>query len=174
MIEQEAQLVPLHEELPCVFREAPSLEKVRALQNRLAELPQVETTPEHLFAPGMYVRRLPIPAGLVVVGKMHRHAHPVMLVKGEATINTDRGMERIKAPHVWISPPGAKRALVTHTDCEFVTVHLNENDERDLDVLESKIIIPEPDVALPKPPAALPEQQDEIGEFADELQAVYA
>lgn len=157
-------IVQMHEGGLCL---QPELEKVQALQNHLAGLPQVETTVEHLFSPGMYVRRLPIPGGLVVVGKMHRHAHPVMLIKGEATINTDRGMERIAAPHVWISPPGAKRALITHTDCEFVTVHLNLADEKDLDVLEADIITPEPHVALPEP-------LKQLGEFADELQAVYA
>jgi hypothetical protein len=153
--------------LDAPVKAAPSLEKVRALQNALAPMEQVETTPEHLFAPGMYVRRLPIPAGLVVVGKMHRHAHPVMLTKGETTILTDKGIERITAPHVWVSEPGAKRVLYTHTDCEFVTVHLNEGDSTDLDALEADIIVPEPHVALPGIPKML-------GEFADELQAVYA
>ena len=135
--------------LPAQAPVRPKPEQVEALQNRLAELPQVETTLHHLFAPGMYVRRLEIPAGSVVVGKKHRHSHPVMLTKGTATINTDRGMETIHAPHVWVSEPGAKRALVTHTDCEFVTVHLNENDTTDLDALEADIIIPEPHLSLP-------------------------
>lgn len=145
----------------------PELAQIQSLQDQLATLPQIECEPEHLFAPKMYVRRLPIQAGAVVIGKMHRHSHPVMLIKGETTILTDKGMERISAPHVWISEPRAKRVLYTHTDCEFVTVHLNETDERDLDVLEAEIIIPEPQVALP-------EQQKAISEFADALQAVYA
>jgi hypothetical protein len=154
-----------------VVMDAPPLEKIQALQNALAPLPQVETEPKHLFAPGMYVRSLSIPAGAVVVGKMHRHSHPVMLTKGETTILTDKGMERISAPHVWISEPGAKRVLYTHTDCEFVTVHLNPSDEIDLQKLENDIIVPEPHVALPGRHVI---EAIERGEFADALQAVYA
>lgn len=121
----------------------PSLSAMKRLQAFLAPMPQVEMEPRHYFADGMYGRVLPIPADTVVVGKIHRHEHLVALIKGEATINTDRGMERIRAPHVWISPPGAKRALVTHTDCEFMTCHLNPTNTRDLDDLEADIIIPE-------------------------------
>lgn len=145
----------------------PTLEQVRAVQNAIAPLPQIDNNPEHLFAPGMYVRRLPIQADAVVVGKMHRHAHPVMLIKGETTILTDQGMQRISAPHVWVSEPGAKRILYTHSDCEFVTVHLNPTDTQDLDVIEAEHIIPEPHVALP-------DSLKTLGEFRDELQAVYA
>lgn len=121
----------------------PSMSAMRRLQEYLAPMPQVEMTPRHYFCDGMYGRVLPIPADTVVVGKIHRHEHLVALIKGEATINTDRGMERIKAPHVWISQPGAKRSLVTHTDCEFMTCHLNQTNTNDLGELEADIIIPE-------------------------------
>lgn len=168
--------LPAHVEPTCMFNvtlttanpfHTPSLESIQTLQNALAPMPQVDTTLTHLFAPGMYVRNLAIPAGTVVVGKMHRHSHPVMLTKGETTILTDNGMERITAPHVWISQPGAKRVLFTHSDCEFVTVHLNTDDVQDLDVLEADIIVPEPLVALPA-------EQQAISDFADAMQAVYA
>lgn len=151
-----------------VIPHKPSLETIKEFQGHLATLPQIELEPRHLFAPGMYVRTLPIPAGSVVVGKMHRHSHPVMLTKGETTILTDKGMERITAPHVWVSEPGAKRVLYTHTDCEFTTVHLNPNDETDLDKIEAEHIIAEPSVA------EMIAAQKQIGQFADELQAVYA
>ncbi len=121
----------------------PSMAAMKRLQSYMAGLPQTEMEPRHYFAEGMYGRVLPIPADTVVVGKIHRHEHLVALIKGEATINTDRGMERIRAPHVWISQPGAKRALVTHTDCEFMTCHLNPTNTHDLDELEADIIIPE-------------------------------
>ena len=121
----------------------PSRENVLALQGYLATLPQLNLPPRHYFAPGMYGRELFIPADSVVVGKIHRHQHITMLIQGEATINTDKGMERISAPHVWISQVDAKRALYTHTDCTFFTCHLNPTDETDLDKLESEIIEPE-------------------------------
>lgn len=139
----------------------PTMPAMKRLQSFLAPMPQVEMEPRHFFADGMYGRVLPIPAGTVVVGKIHRHEHLVALIKGEATINTDRGMERITAPHVWVSKAGAKRALITHTDCEFMTAHLNPDNTRDLDALEADIIIPE---ALGYDVPAL----------SDDIQAVYA
>src|SRR5688572_5684773 len=92
-------------------RPAPTREKIIAFQSALAHLPQIETGLEHYFADGMYGRRCSIPADSVVTGKIHRHEHFVLLIKGTVSINTDRGMETITAPHVWESPPGAKRVL---------------------------------------------------------------
>jgi quercetin dioxygenase-like cupin family protein len=144
--------------------EAPSRDKIQQLQGVLAQLPQIETGLEHYFADGMYGRRCFIPAGSVVVGKIHRHEHFVLLIKGSARINTDRGMETISAPHVWVSPPGAKRALVTLEDCEFFTTHLNHGNERDLERIEADVIEPE----------GLLTHEAEVSEFTDELQRMYA
>ena len=119
----------------------PTREAVLRLQDHLATLPQVNPEPVHYFAPGMYGRELAIPADTIMVGKIHRHQHITMLIKGEATINTDKGMERIAAPYVWISQVNAKRALVTHTDCVFFTCHATS--ETDLDKLEAELIEPE-------------------------------
>lgn len=97
----------------------------------------------HHFAPGMYGRELAIPAGNMVVGKIHRHAHLVSLMTGTAVIVTDQGRERITGPATWVSPAGVKRALVTLTDCVFLTVHLNPTDTTDLEVIEADVIVPE-------------------------------
>ena len=75
-------------------------------------------------------------------------------------------MERIRAPHKWVSQPGAKRPVYTHTDCEFITVHLNPDDSEDLEALEADIIIPEALISY--------EEVAALAEFTDELQGVYA
>ncbi len=152
--------------LPVELPTQPSLPQIKRLQDTLADLPQIALEPEHMFAPGMYIRTLKIPADSVVVGKMHRHAHPVFLLKGECTILTDKGMERIRAPHQWVGHPGAKRPLYTHTDCEFVTVHLNADDTQDLEALEAEIIIPEAQISY--------EEVAALSDLTDEIQRVYA
>lgn len=154
-----AQPIEVHE-----IRPAPKREAVVRAQEVMAGLPQVDTGLEHFFADGMYGRRCFIPADSVVVGKIHRHEHFVLLIKGTATINTDRGMERISAPHVWVSPPGAKRILYTHEDCEFFTTHLNHDNGRDLERIEADVIEPE----------GLLTHEPEVSEFKDELQRMYA
>lgn len=153
---------------PVVIQPAPHIDQVRALQAALLELPQIESETEHHFADGLYIRKFrakAAPEGManVIVGQHHKHAHPVMLTKGEVTINTDKGMERIRAPHYWVSQPGAKRALVVHEDCEFVTVHIT--DETDVAQIEAELLIPDPMLQC---------QKKMLPDFTDELQGVYA
>jgi hypothetical protein len=138
----------------------PTPEQLAKFASVLAQAPQIDCPLEHFFAPGMYVRKLTIQADAYVLGKKHRHQHPTMLTKGEATINTDAGMVRITAPHIWISQEGAQR-------CEFVTVHLNPDDTQDLDAIEAEHIVPQTLAELTNEPAR-------IADFADELQGVYA
>lgn len=152
---------PLESELP----RKPSLEQIQRLQDYMLTLPQIETQPVHYFADGMYGRELMIPAGNVVIGKIHRHEHLVQLLSGEATVYTDKGMERIVGPKTWVSPPGVKRALMTHTDCVFFTVHLNADNGRDIEAIESYVIVPEPQLKHEAP---------QLADFSDALQGVYA
>ena len=57
---------------------------IRSLAFALAEGPTVEIEPVHRFAPGLYVRELTVPAGCVIVGKVHKHESVNILVKGSA------------------------------------------------------------------------------------------
>ena len=130
--------------LPALRLPTPTREAIQSFQVELAKYEQTELTPDHYFADGQYGRELRIPAQTFVVGKIHLHEHLVMLASGEATINTDKGMERIKGPKMWVSPAGAKRALFTHTECVFWTTHQNLSNTQDLAALEAAIIEPEP------------------------------
>ena len=149
--EPSASWLPQADAPPAILPNKPTIEQIRKLQAVVAKLPQIHCEPVHYFAPGLYGRELSIPAEMVVVGKLHRHEHLVMLMKGDATVYTDKGMERIQAPRIWISPAGVKRAIYTHTDCTFATMHPTH--ETDLDKLEADIIVPEliefeqPDIA---------------------------
>ena len=115
--------------------------KILALQEEVAKLPQIEFKPSHYFAPGMYVRELVIEKDSLVIGKIHRHEHVVMLMKGDATVYTQDKCERIKGPKIWISPAGVKRVVYAHKECTFATVHATN--ETDLDKIEEWVIVPE-------------------------------
>jgi hypothetical protein len=157
---------------PLVKRE-PTPDQLQRFAAVLAASPQIEVPVEHLFTPGMYVRKCTIQADAYVLGKKHRHQHPTLLVRGECTINTDEGMVRITAPHMWISQEGAQRALYTHTQCEFVTVHLNPDDTRDLEAIEAEVIVPQTLAELTGP-YQIAQDAPLLTEFADDLQGVYA
>lgn len=119
----------------------PTHADLSVMQAFIGSFEQLDLTPNHYFAPGMYGRELPIPADSYVIGKIHKHQHITILMSGTATINTDKGMQTITGPHVWVSQVNAKRILHTVTDCVFFTVHATN--ETDLDLLEAELIEPE-------------------------------
>lgn len=103
--------------------------------------PQLPLT--HHFAPGMYLREISIPAGSLIVGKIHKDAHLVVLLQGALRLYTEAGgLQEVHAPMVLVSPPGAKRAAFALEDTRWVTCHTNPTDTRDLDQLEAHIISP--------------------------------
>ena len=57
----------------------------------------------------------------------HSKTHPFFLMKGEMSIITEEGSERIKAPYQGITKAGTKRVIYTHSECVFITVHRTDN-----------------------------------------------
>lgn len=94
---------------------------------------------KHHFAPGVYSREMFIPKGTVIVSKIHRHAHHSFLMKGEITVISEYGgIQRLKAPLVILSTPGAKRIGFAHEDTIWVTVHPTK--KTDLLEIEDEVI----------------------------------
>jgi hypothetical protein len=103
---------------------------------------------KHSFAPGVYVREIFIPKGSILTGKIHRHAHPNFLMKGEVIVVTEKsGRERLKAPLSMISEAGTKRAIIALEDTVWVTVHVTN--ETDLKKIEDYVIAPTYEDLLP-------------------------
>jgi hypothetical protein len=120
-----------------------------AFEAALAQHPEAvhgdsETFPlTHYFAPGMYLRSIRIPAGSLVVGKIHKEEHLVILLEGALRLYTEAGgLVEVHAPLVLRSPPGAKRAALALADTVWVTCHANPSNTQDLAQLEAAIITP--------------------------------
>lgn len=116
-------------------------EQVLRLQAEMAKLPQVELETEHYFADGMYCRSLFRAAGTLIVGKVHKKEHFYIICSGTVRVTTDDGMKEITGPHVLVSKPGTKRAVLALTDATCLTVH--RTDKTDLDEIEDELIEPE-------------------------------
>ena len=84
---------------------------------------QTEGAVTHNFADGQYIRQIVMPKNLLVSTKIHAKNHPFFIMKGEASIYSDNGVERIKAPFHGITEAGTKRVLYIHEECTFITVH---------------------------------------------------
>ena len=102
-------------------------EKVKALQNELSKLPQYEPLTKHTFHGGMYCREVWRPAGVLVVGKVHKKEHFYMIVYGTVAITTDDGVKSVTGPCLLNSMPGTKRAVYAETDTLCMTFHRTDS-----------------------------------------------
>jgi len=90
------------------------------------------------FGPGLYFREMHAPAGHVILGHTHKTAHTCLLMKGSMRLLAEDGSIReIKAPMIFVAPPGRKLAL-TLEDVIFVNIHATE--ETDVAKLEEQLI----------------------------------
>lgn len=105
--------------------------KVHALEAQMLALPQVDLEVVHHFAKGVYARELRIPKGTVLTGAIHKFENLNILSKGDLTVLTENGPQRVRAPFTVVSPPGTKRAAYAHEDTIWTTVF--GTDERDPD-----------------------------------------
>lgn len=91
-----------------------------------------------------YARQIFLPAGSVVIGKIHRHQHLNFLMTGKVVVATEFGKKFLEAPSVFVSEVGLKRAVRAIEDSIWVTVHLTKyNHEEDLDKIEEEVIAPD-------------------------------
>lgn len=132
---------------PTIFSEPPSLESIRLLEDLIPknlDTLDIDALTTHHFCKGLYARELLIPKGAVIVGKMHASENFFLLTKGEMTVWTANGMVRVKAPFMTVTKPGEKRVGFAHEDSVTVNFHGNPDDCTDMQILESRYIIPEP------------------------------
>jgi quercetin dioxygenase-like cupin family protein len=129
-----------YEVRPFIVDQTPA--EIRASVTEFAEAlksyPQEELPVQHDFLDGVYMRTVFMKAGLIVVGKIHKQEHVAIISKGSATVLTEHGVVEIKAPYIFKSPPGARRALRIHEDMVWTTVHRSEH--TDLERLEEQLI----------------------------------
>src|SRR5574340_6286 len=94
----------------------PFRERIMAVEKRLMELPQVEIPIEHHFGAGIYARTMVAPKGTVLTGKIYKVPQMIILSHGEITVRSEAFNGRIRGPHIYASPAGAKRFGYCHTD----------------------------------------------------------
>jgi quercetin dioxygenase-like cupin family protein len=95
----------------------------------------------HHFSDGVYLRELVVPAGTVLVGKLHKTRHMLLITRGRIQCKTDAGMVDLVAGDIIETQPGTKRVLLAYEDSVMVTVHVT--DKTDLAEIEKDVIEPE-------------------------------
>lgn len=119
----------------------PQIDNIQALQDEMMSWPdEMKCMPpvNHYFAPGLYAREMFIPAGTLIVGKIHKHAHINHISYGDICVSTFEGIKRLQGPLTMVSPVGVKRVVCAITDTLWTTFHVTE--ETDLEKIEDYVI----------------------------------
>lgn len=104
-------------------RMVPSMaEKVDRIESILMGMPQVECKTQHWFCNGMYVRECTFPKGVTATGAAHLADHVSIMVRGDMTVLTERGIERMTGYNIWTPRPGLRRVGYAHEETVWLTV----------------------------------------------------
>ena len=112
-------------------------EKVAYLGYQLSLMSQTPCPVQHHFAPGVYVREIFMPAGTIVIGKIHRTEHMNLIDRGVISLFSAEGTRLLKAPCVFNSGTGVQKVLYIHEDSIWKTIHVT--DETDIPTLEREL-----------------------------------
>ena len=108
-------------------------QKVERLERAMYEVPQVDCPVRTYFAPGLFAREITIPAGIALIGAIHKVENLAILSKGKLEIVTDEGTITIEAPWTGTVKPGAKNCAVALEDSVWTNFY--RTDTTDLDAL---------------------------------------
>lgn len=113
--------------------------KIQALTAELLALPgeHIELPVVHEFAKGMYLRKLFIKKGALLIGKIHRKECFNIVAKGDISVLTESGAMRVREGFSIVSPAGIQKVGYAHEDTVFINVFLT--DETDIEKLEAEI-----------------------------------
>lgn len=114
------------------------VQQIQGLQEVMESLPQEDLKVVNHFAPGVYIRELFIPKGVVIIGKIHSTEHFNIVIKGRCRVATAEGVDEREAGDTFVSCAGIQKVIYALEDCVWQTVHATE--KTDLDEIESDII----------------------------------
>lgn len=117
-------------------------DRVLALQHEVAKHEQFEPPTEHIFHGGMYCRQVFQPAGVLVIGKVHKKDHFFFIASGTAAVTTDFGVQELTGPCLLSSKVGTKRAIYAETDLLYMTIHATET--LTVEAAEEEMVEPDP------------------------------
>lgn len=97
--------------------EVPSRIQIDKLQAEMATMPiAMSFKTEHYFSGGMYGRKMTLPAGILLIGRVHKTDHLFICAQGEAIVWTDTGMRKIYAGDVIPTKAGTKNVVLAITE----------------------------------------------------------
>ncbi len=124
--------------IPSEFTYLSSRDKVSIIENEAKKFEQVDIPVQHYFVPGVYIREIFVPKGILLTGKIHKYPQFHVITKGDISMLIDGEMKRVQGPCNIMSPAGSKRIAYAHEDTIWLMVH--GTNETDIERIENHFI----------------------------------
>lgn len=112
--------------------------KVSALLGTATDFPLVKCKENHYFGPSLYIKEVTMPAGSVIVGKVHKVEHMCVMLTGRMVLVTEDGEKKeLVAPATFVGKPGRKVAYILE---DVVFQNIYATDEKDVEKLENMFV----------------------------------
>lgn len=112
------------------------------LQNELLKMPQADIVTEHTFLPGVYERKITVPAWTVLTGAEHKTDYKIRLEKGTIAVNVEDTVKILVAPMEFDAKAGAQRVgRVFDEEVVWVDIYDNPDNCQDIGVLEDRLYV---------------------------------
>lgn len=106
--------------------------------NQVTEIPENALPLTHTFSDNVYAREIFMPAGMIVVGHVHKTRHLNIVSTGKARVWYNGEVKEITAPYTFESEPNKRKVLFILEDMFWTTIHVTN--ETDMDKLEEQLI----------------------------------
>jgi len=104
------------------------------LEAHMLPLPQAECPVVHHFGPGIYIREVHLPAGVLALGHSQKYEHLNIMLKGSVVMIKGGKTEVLSAPAIFVGSPGRKFGYVLE---DTVWQNVYATTETDIDILEA-------------------------------------
>ena len=89
------------------------------------------------FTNGVYMRRMDVKKGTIIVGAIHKELHSWFLMHGTVHVACTESVDYFKAPYY--TKPGIQRIIEVIEDAVWINIHSNPDNNQDIDVIEKRL-----------------------------------
>jgi hypothetical protein len=116
--------------------------QIENLQNELLKMPQADIVTEHKFYPGIYERKITIPAWTVLTGAAHKTDYKIRLEQGTIAVNVGEKVTIMTAPYEFEAKAGEQRVgRVFDQEVVWIDIYENPDNCQDLEILEERLYV---------------------------------
>lgn len=102
---------------------------IRTGEDILKKLPQIEMETEHIISGGIYMRKLLVPKGTALTGRLHKFDDIKIVFYGDISVLTEDGsFKRVVGQASFPGKAGVKPMAYAHEDTLWATVHQVHSD----------------------------------------------